>query len=137
MFNNVILVGRLVREPELRYTPNGVALAKFTLALDRPRANGQAEKETDFIDCVAWRQQAEHISNYGEKGRLMGVEGRLQVRKWDAPDGTRRRFYEVHIWRMRFLDKRSSAGTGEALDPVEPLSADISGVEDPFNNNEA
>ncbi len=132
MINYVVLVGRLTREPELRYTPNGVALSKFTLALDRPKFNGQAEKETDFIDCVAWRQQAEFASNYGEKGRLMGVEGRLQVRRWEAQDGTKRRSYEVQIFRFRFLDRKPSTDSGNHLDTMESPPSDLNGADDPF-----
>ncbi|MCC6444505.1 MAG: single-stranded DNA-binding protein [Armatimonadetes bacterium] len=132
MLNNVILIGRLVREPELRYTPNGIAVTKFTLACDRPKSSNRPKKETDFIDCVAWRQQAEFTSNYGEKGRLLGVEGRLEVRSWAAQDGTKRRSYEVQTWRVQFLDKKRTDGSnGQHADPMEP-PGDLSEADDPF-----
>jgi len=108
MLNKVILIGRLTKEPELRYTPSGAAVASFTLAVNRTRANAQGERETDFIPVVVWQKQAENCANYIGKGSLVAVDGRLQVRTYDAKDGTKRWVTEVVAETVRFLDKRES-----------------------------
>ncbi|MDQ0284937.1 single-strand DNA-binding protein [Desulfofundulus luciae] len=105
MLNKIILIGRLVREPELRYTPSGVAVARFTIAVDRPFANRQGERETDFIDIVVWQKQAEICTQYLGKGRLVAVEGRLQIRSYDDSQGVRRKAAEVVAEQVRFLDR--------------------------------
>lgn len=101
MLNRVILIGRLTRDPELRYTPNGTAVANFTLAINR-RYN---REETDFIDIVVWRGLAENCANYLGKGRLAAVEGRLQIRSYETQEGQKRRVTEVIADDVRFLDK--------------------------------
>lgn len=108
--NKVILLGRLVKDPELRYTPNGHAVAKFTLAVNRARQNAQGEREADFIPVVVWQKQAENCANYIGKGSLVAVEGRIQVRTYDAKDGQKRWVTEVVAENVRFLDKKSSGG---------------------------
>jgi single-strand DNA-binding protein len=111
MLNRVILIGRLTRDPELKYTPSGTAVATFTLAINR-RFN---KEETDFIDVVAWRQSAEFVANYGSKGRLVMTEGRLQVRTYETKEGQKRKVAEVVADDVRFLDKggtSSSSGSG-------------------------
>lgn len=106
MLNKVILIGRLATDPELKYTPSGVAVTSFRIAVDRRMTpNEQGEKETDFIDIVAWRQSAEFAANYLTKGRLIAVDGRLQVRPWVAQDGTKRRSVEVVAYDIRSLDR--------------------------------
>jgi len=105
MINRVILVGRLVADPELRYTPSGVAVAKLRLAVDRPFTTAQGERETDFIDIVAWRQSAQFAADYLRKGRLVGVEGRLQIRSYTTQDGQRRKVAEVVADSVRALDR--------------------------------
>src|SRR5690606_11384092 len=87
LLNSIVLIGRLVRDPELRYTPSGVAVGGFTLAVDRPFTNQQGERETDFIDIVVWRRLAETCANHLSKGRLVAVRGRLQVRTYETQDG--------------------------------------------------
>lgn len=111
MLNRILLIGRLTKDPELRYTPNGVAVASFTLAVDRSRKNAQGEKETDFIPIIVWQKQAENCANYIGKGSLVAVDGRLQVRTYDGKDGQRRWVTEVVAETVRFLDKRESSGT--------------------------
>ena len=115
--NVVMLIGRLARDPELRYTPDGVAVATFTLAVDRP--GGREDRNADFIDCVAWRRVAENVANYLGKGRLAAVRGRLQVRSYEASDGTRRRVWEVQAAEVKFLDRpreeQQGSGGGEGL----------------------
>lgn len=110
MLNRVILIGRLTRDPELRYTPNGAAVAKFTLAVDR-RQSKDREKETDFIDIVVWQKLAETCANYIGKGRLVAVEGRLQIRSYDDNQGIRRKAAEVIADNVQFLDRAKEAGT--------------------------
>lgn len=115
MLNRIILIGRLVADPDLRYTPSGVAVTNFTLAVDRPFTNQQGEREADFIDVVAWRRLAETVANNLSKGRLVAVEGRLQIRSYDAADGTRRKAAEVVADTVRFLDsprRREDEGGG-------------------------
>ncbi len=79
MINRVVLVGRLTRDPEMRYTQSGIAVTRFTLACDRPFTGQDGKREADFIDCVVWRKQAENVAQYLKKGSLAGVEGRLQI----------------------------------------------------------
>ena len=118
MLNKVILIGRLANDPELKWTPSGIPVTTFAIAVDRPmsaeaRQSGQ-EKQTDFIDIVAWRQQAEFASNYLGKGRLVAIDGRLQIRKYQAQDGTNRRVAEVVTNELRSLDRpKEPAGDGE------------------------
>ena len=83
MMNRVVLVGRLTKDPDLRYTPNGVPVATFTLAVNRTFTNQQGEREADFINCVIWRRPAENVANYLKKGSLAGVDGRIQSRSYD------------------------------------------------------
>lgn len=104
MLNRVILIGRLTRDPELRYTPSGVAVTQFTLACDRPFSNNQGEREADFIPIVTWRQLAETCANYLRKGRLTAVEGRIQVRSYDNNEGRRVYVTEVVADNVRFLE---------------------------------
>lgn len=108
MLNRVILIGRLTRDPELRYTPTGVAVAQFTLAVDRPFSNQQGERETDFIPIVTWRQLAETCAQYLRKGRLAAVEGRLQVRSYDNAEGRKVYVTEVVADNVRFLEPPSA-----------------------------
>ena len=110
MLNHIVLMGRLTRDPELRRTANGVAVASFTLAVDRDFAAAGAEKETDFIDIVAWRNTAEFVSKYFTKGRMAVVCGRLQIRNWNDKEGNKRRSAEVIAENVYFGgSKRDSA----------------------------
>jgi single-strand DNA-binding protein len=122
MLNKVILIGRLATDPELKYTPSGVAVTSFRIAVDRRMAPNEAgEKETDFIDIVAWRQSAEFAANYLNKGRLVAVDGRLQIRNWVAQDGTKRRSAEVVAYDLRSLDRPRDPASAPSSD--EPSHA--------------
>lgn len=114
MLNHIVLMGRLTRDPELRRTGTGIAVASFTLAVDRdyaPKDGGQ--RETDFIDIVAWRSTAEFVSKYFSKGRMAVVSGRLQIRPWEDKDGNKRRSAEVVADNVYFGDsKRDSESSG-------------------------
>ncbi|HEX6922592.1 MAG TPA: single-stranded DNA-binding protein [Bacillales bacterium] len=113
MINRTVLVGRLTRDPELRYTPNGVAVASFTLACDRPFTNQQGEREADFIRCVVWRRPAENVANYLQKGSLAGVDGRIQTRSFDNNEGRRVFVSEVVADRVQFLEPKTSRNPGQ------------------------
>ncbi|WP_096202899.1 single-stranded DNA-binding protein [Bacillus sp. FJAT-45350] len=110
MINRVVLVGRLTKDPELKYTPNGVAVANFTLAVNRPFANQQGEREADFINCIIWRKQAENVANYLRKGSLAGLEGRIQTRSFDDSNGQRQFRVEVVGDSVQFLEPRNASG---------------------------
>ncbi|MEK3888870.1 single-stranded DNA-binding protein [Bacillus sp. FSL K6-3431] len=107
MMNRVVLVGRLTKDPDLRYTPNGVAVANFTLAVNRTFTNQQGEREADFINCVIWRKPAENVANYLKKGSLAGVDGRIQTRNFEGQDGKRVYITEVMADSVQFLEPRS------------------------------
>ena len=113
MLNHITIMGRLTRDPELRRTGSGIAVASFTLAVDRdfsPRDGG--ERETDFIDCVAWRHTGEFVSKYFTKGRMAVVSGRLQIRSWTDKDGNKRRSAEVVADNVYFGDSRRDGDNG-------------------------
>ena len=111
MLNKIFIMGRLTRDPELRRTQNGTAVTSFSLAVDRDFKSQSGEKETDFIDVVAWRSTAEFVAKYFTKGRMAVVEGRLQIRDWKDREGNNRRSAEVVADNVYFGDsKRDSAG---------------------------
>ena len=113
MLNHITIMGRLTRDPELRRTGTGVAVTSFTLAVDRDFGGQGGERETDFIDCVAWRQTGEFVSKYFTKGRMAVVSGRLQIRNWTDKDGNKRRTAEVVADNVYFGDsKRDGDATG-------------------------
>lgn len=144
MLNKIFIMGRLTRDPELRRTQNGTAVAGFALAVDRDYKNADGTKDTDFIEVVAWRSSAEFVSKYFAKGRMAIVEGRLQIRDWQDKDGNKRRNAEVVADNVYFGDSKkegdSSGGSyggssggykaaGKAVD-VEPEAGDFAEVED-------
>ena len=109
MLNHITIMGRLTRDPELRRTASGVAVASFTVAVDRDFGkNENGEKETDFIDCVAWRQTGEFVSKYFTKGSMIVVSGRLQIRNWNDKDGNKRRSAEVVADNVYFGESKRS-----------------------------
>ena len=110
MLNHIVIMGRLTRDPELRRTGSGVAVASFTLAVDRDFTSN--EKETDFIDCVAWRGTGEFVSKYFTKGRMACVSGRLQLRDWTDKDGNKRRQAEVIADNVYFADSKTATENG-------------------------
>jgi single-strand DNA-binding protein len=116
MLNRVVLIGRLVADPELRYTGSGLPVASLRIAVDRPFGSKSGERQTDFIRLVAWRQTAEFAANYLGKGRLVSVEGRLQIRQWTTQDGQRRQTAEVVCDRLQALDRPREPGAQPATD---------------------
>ena len=136
MLNKIFIMGCLTRDPELRRTQNGTAVAGFALAVDRDYKNADGTKETDFIEVVAWRSSAEFVSKYFAKGRMAVVEGRLQIRDWQDKDGNKRRNAEVVADNVYFGDSKkegdSSGGykaAGKAVD-VEPGEGEFAEIED-------
>ena len=125
MLNHITIMGRLTRDPELRRTGSGIAATSFTLAVDRDYSGkDNSEKETDFIDCVAWRQTGEFVDKYFSKGRMAVVSGRLQIRSWNDKDGNKRRTAEVVADNVYFGDSKQDApnantGTQAATQPQE------------------
>lgn len=122
MINNVVLVGRLVRDPELRYTPENHAVATFTLAVNRRFKNAQGEREADFINCVMWRQNAENLANWGKKGSLLGVTGSIQVRNYENKEGQRVYVTEVLVDNFQMLESRTAqenSGQGNSTKPTK------------------
>lgn len=109
MINRTVIVGRLVADPELRYTPNGIASCKFRVAVNRPFKN-EGEQQADFISCVAWRKQAENLANFMKKGSLIGLEGRIQTGSYEGQDGKRVFTTDVVADSIQFLEPRNSTG---------------------------
>lgn len=108
MMNRVVLVGRLTKDPDLRYTPNGVPVASFTLAVNRTFTNQQGEREADFINCVVWRKPAVNAANFLKKGSLSGIDGRIQTRSYEGQDGKRVYVTEVQAESVQFLEPKNS-----------------------------
>ena len=124
MLNHIVLMGRLTRDPELRRTGSGVAVASFTLAVDRDYAAQGAEKETDFVDIVAWRSTAEFVSKYFSKGRMAVVSGRLQIRNWQDKEGNKRRSAEVVADNVYFGESKRREGGDMRGEPRHSSSYD-------------
>ena len=109
MINRTILVGRLTKDPALTYTPSGIAVARFTLAVNRTFSNGQGEKEADFINCTVWRKQAENAANFLKKGSLAGIEGRIQTGSYEGQDSKRVYTTEVVCDSVQFLEPKKKS----------------------------
>lgn len=125
MLNEITLMGRLTKDPELRYTQSQTPVASFTLAVDRDfTGKDGGEKQTDFVPCVAWKSTGEFASKYFSKGRMAVVSGRLQLRDWTDNEGNKRRTAEVVVDRMYFGDSKKDAAQGEELQELEELPDD-------------
>ena len=139
--NNVVLVGRLTRDPELRTTPNGIATTQITVAMNRP-VSSNGERVSDFINVVVWRRQAENVAKYCTKGSLVGVTGRIQSRSYDANDGSKRYVTEVVADNVTFLGSRQGGTSNSYADAMpdynnvdvipEAQTSDV--TEDPFKD---
>ncbi len=114
MINRVVIVGRLTKDPELRYTPSGVPMTRFTVAVNRAFSNQQGEREADFIGCIAWRKQAENLANFMKKGSLIGVEGRIQTGSFEGQDGKRVYTTDVVADSVQFLESRSGGAAQQS-----------------------
>jgi single-strand DNA-binding protein len=108
MINRVILVGRITKDPELKYTQSNIAFVQFTIAVNRQFTNQAGEKEADFISCIIWRAQAENLAKFIRKGGLLGIEGRIETRSYDDQDGTRKYVTNVVCDNIQFLESKGS-----------------------------
>lgn len=136
MINRVVLVGRLTRDPEQRFTQSGIAVTRFTLACDRPFSGQDGKREADFIDCVVWRKQAENVSKYLSKGSMAGVDGRLQISSYEGQDGQKRYRAEIVADSVRFLSSKGDGRHG-APPPRDDEAPPVRGGfdQDPFNRS--
>ena len=138
MINNVVLIGRLTRDPELRYTPSNVAVATFSLAVNRNFKNQAGDYEADFISCIMWRQQAENFANWLKKGALVGITGRIQTRSYDNQQGQRVYVTEVVAESFQILEKKDNSANNASMENQIPPSfektnpMDISDDDFPF-----
>jgi single-strand DNA-binding protein len=135
--NKAILIGRLTKDPEMRTTTSGINSTSFTVAVSRTYTNQSGERETDFINCVAWRKQAENIAKYCQKGSQVAVEGRIQVRSYDAQDGTKRYVTEVVADNVTFLGGKGNSENFSGNDNYSSSKSDITTTdvsEDPFKD---
>lgn len=124
MLNHVVLMGRLTADPEIRYTPNNVAVASYTLAVERSYSSQGEQRKADFIDCTSWRQQAEFVSKYFRKGQLVAVEGAIQTDSYTDNQGIKRKRFEIVADRVHFAESRnSSANNGQAYASVPQVQA--------------
>ena len=133
--NRVELVGRLTAKPELRYTGSNVPFARFTVAINRTFSNANGERETDFINCITWRKQAENLCQYQDKGSLISVEGRIQTGSYDAQDGSKRYTTDVVADSIQFLGTKGSSQNTNDVTPYDYQDAptnDVSVEDDPF-----
>lgn len=130
MLNSVNLVGRLTADPQLRYTPNGIATCSMTLAVNRPFANQQGEREADFISVVVWRKQGENAANYLRKGSLAGVTGRIQTRNYENSEGKKVFITEVVAEQVQFLEtKNSQSNSGQTNNYNDPFASNGKPIE--------
>ena len=125
MLNRIVIIGRLTRDPEMRQTPSGTAVCTFTLAVDRSFKSANGERETDFIPVVAWRQLGETCGRYLAKGKLAAVDGRLQIRTYQAQDGSKRTAAEVVADNVRFLSPKSEPSVNDSEVDLAPPLDDI------------
>ena len=131
MLNHIVLMGRLTRDPELRQTGSGISVASFTIAVDRDYAAQGAEKETDFVDIVAWRGTADFVSKYFAKGRMAVVSGRLQIRNWQDKEGNKRRSAEVVADNIYFGESKKDSQGSSPTQSYEPAqSTDFATLDD-------
>ncbi|WP_270693146.1 single-stranded DNA-binding protein [Enterococcus malodoratus] len=134
MINNVVLVGRLTKDPDLRYTANGTGVATFTLAVNRNFTNQDGNREADFINCVIWRKSAETLANYARKGTLLGVIGRIQTRSYENQQGQRVYVTEVVAENFKLLESRST-NEQRQNDDTRQKTNDNSSDSDPFSGS--
>lgn len=113
MLNHIDILGRLTRDPELRRTGSGVAVANFTVAVDRDFKGPDGEKKTDFLDCVAWRQTGEFVGKFFRKGAMIAVSGRLEIRDWTDKDGSKRRSAEINVNNAYFAESKKASDSGQ------------------------
>ena len=135
MINRVVLVGRLTRDPELRYTANGAAVASFTIAVNRQFTNSQGEREADFINCVIWRKAAENFAKFTSKGSRVGIDGRLQTRNYENKQGQRVYVTEVVVENFSLLESKNASSSNNAHDNSNNQSNNSNSNNNQSNNS--
>ena len=141
MINRTVLVGRLTRDPELRYTQGGTAVASFTLAVNRQFTNSQGEREADFINCVIWKKAAENFTNFTNKGSLVGLDGRIQTRNYENQQGQRVYVTEVVVENFSLLESKNASSSDNARDNSNKATSynqsknSSNNMSDPFADN--
>lgn len=125
MINRVVLVGRMTKDPELRRTSSGAAVTSFSLAINRNFSSANGERQTDFINCVVWNKAAENVERYCSKGSLVGIEGRIQSRQYDAQDGTKRTVVEVVCDSVQFLETKNNNAQPVTNGPIKRSDLDV------------
>ena len=137
MLNKIVIMGRLTRDPELRYTASNTPVASFSLAVDRDfKSKEGGEKETDFIDCVAWRQTGEFAAKYFQKGSMAAVSGRLQLRDWTDKEGNKRRSAEVVADNIYFCGKKENSVGGEQVHSESDIRSALAIPGEPINDGD-
>ncbi len=119
--NRVVVVGRITRDPELKFTQSNIAVVSFSIAVNRTYLNAQGEQEADFINCVAWRKQAENLTKFVKKGALIGVDGRLQTRSYQTQTGENRYITEVVCDSIQFLETKGTPSSGDNFEEESPF----------------
>lgn len=132
MINNVVLIGRLTRDPELRYTPSNVAVATFNLAVNRNFKGANGEREADFINCIMWRKQAENFANWVKKGALVGITGRIQTRSYDSQQGQRVYVTEVVAESFQLLEFKKD-GSQQTVDDHDQQAPNFASNSNPMD----
>ena len=131
--NRVTMIGRLTKKPELRYTPNGVAVTTFNIAVNRVFLNQHGEREADFFNCVVWRKPAENVANYCDKGSLVGLDGKLQTRSYEGSDGKKVYVTEIVCEQVQFLDAKKREDAPKQQSQAEKDAKSMF-KDDPFAN---
>lgn len=131
MINRVVLVGRLTRDVDLRYTQSGTAVGQFNMAVNRQFTNANGDREADFINCIVWRKAAENLSNFTHKGSLIGVEGRLQTRNYENKEGQRVYVTEVVVDSFSLLEPKASGGASD----TQPANRTQSATQQNYQSN--
>ena len=135
MINNVVLMGRLTAAPELKTTQSGISTVRFSVAVERRYNKQGEERQTDFIDCVAWRQTAEFVSKYFNKGSMIAVEGSIQTRNYDDKNGNKRKAVEVQVDNVSFCGSKGETGTGGGNPNLDVLKDKVEQFNAPQNNS--
>ena len=135
MINNVVLMGRLTAAPELKTTQSGISTVRFSVAVERRYNKQGEERQTDFIDCVAWRQTAEFVSKYFNKGSMIAVEGSIQTRNYEDKNGNKRKAVEVQVDNVSFCGSKGETGTGGGNPNLDVLKDKVEQFNAPQNNS--
>ena len=135
--NRAILVGRLTADPELKQTPNGISVCTFSIAINRPYSSKSGERQADFINIVAWRNQAEFVSKYFAKGNQIGIDGSIQTRQYTDRDGNKRTAFEVVAENISFIESKASSQQSRSYDNPSTPSRSPAPAAETYSNGDA